>query len=167
MFLGSHLPLSHSLFLTTAVFGECIYTDTWWDIANENMSCEAHLWPPSCVTCTHLLPHLLLVFSLGVQTGLNAFSRLLEGLPLWAFCWVVCTHTYYVGAGEDQHVGHKLWNKARSLKTKKANVMETRLDSSAFLVMELFSYTSWSILFSNCYELFRNYNTDRKNACSY
>lgn len=30
----------------------------------------------------HLLPHLLLVFSLGVQTGLNAFSCLLEGLPL-------------------------------------------------------------------------------------
>lgn len=116
VFLGSHIFRSHSLCFTPTIFGEPFTRtlDDWWDIANRNTSCEAHFWPPRCVTCSQLLlllllPHLLLVFSLGVQTGLNAFSCLLESLPLWAFCWVVCTHTYYVGAGEDQHVGHKLW----------------------------------------------------------
>ena len=63
---------------------------------------------PSCAAWSALLPHLLLVFSLRVKAGLNAFSGLLEGLSLRAFCWVVCTHSDYVGAGEDQHIGHKL-----------------------------------------------------------
>ena len=53
-------------------------------------------------------PHLLLVFPLRVQAGLDAFPGLLEGLPLGALGGVVGAHPHDVGAGEDQHVGHYL-----------------------------------------------------------
>lgn len=54
------------------------------------------------------LAHLLLVFSLRVEAGLDALPGLLEGLPLGALGGVMSAHSHDVGAGEDQHVGHDL-----------------------------------------------------------
>lgn len=55
--------------------------------------------------------HLLLILSLGVEASLDAFPGLLEGLPLGALGGVVGAHSHNVGAGEDQNVGHYLWEK--------------------------------------------------------
>lgn len=43
-----------------------------------------------------------------MEASLDAFSGLLEGLPLGALGRVMGAHSHDVGAGEDQHVGHDL-----------------------------------------------------------
>lgn len=57
--------------------------------------------------------NLLLVLSLRVEAGLDAFPGLLEGLPLGALGRVVGAHSHDVGAGEDQDVGHDLHGESR------------------------------------------------------
>lgn len=69
--------------------------------------------PTTTITTINVSPgsHLLLILSLGVEASLDAFPGLLEGLPLGALGGVVGAHSHDVGAGEDQNVGHYLWEK--------------------------------------------------------
>lgn len=79
------------------------------NIKQKHPSCP----PPAHVTTINVSPgsHLLLILSLGVEASLDAFPGLLEGLPLGALGGVVGAHSHDVGAGEDQNVGHYLWEK--------------------------------------------------------
>lgn len=72
--------------------------------------CEEESISKGFTTCRQksTLAHLLLVFSLRVEAGLDAFPGLLEGLPLGALSGVMSAHSHDVAAGEDQHVRHDL-----------------------------------------------------------